>query len=356
MALRERGTPMPVKYWSRAGLMLTDWCNAACACCYANCSPANQQWMTAEQAITIWQSLVSASPHGCRLHLTGGEVFGRFELLLEVCRRAQQLGLGPLEAVETNGFWAQTEAVVRERLTALLQAGMESLTISADPYHQQFVPLERPRLLARIAEELLGAERVKVRWADWLANGCDTSLLDEVRRRQFFWEYAAAGRDRLTGRAGSGLNGLISLKLTENLVDISCRERLLRGRHVHIAPSGEVWPATCIGIVVGNALVQPIAEIWGNLEAEWAEMPIIGSLCLHGLGELLASAGQCGFLPCPSGYGTHCQLCYALREHMHRLGKAGPWLGPASVYAAGDATDADPGRKDVSGTMSSGMA
>ena len=37
--------PMVVKYWSRAGIMLTDWCSAACACCYAACSPRGVQWL-----------------------------------------------------------------------------------------------------------------------------------------------------------------------------------------------------------------------------------------------------------------------------------------------------------------------
>ena len=75
---------MPVKYWSRAGLMLTDWCNAACACCYANCDGRGSRWMAPDEVLAIWADLIAAAPGGCRVHLTGGEVFGRFEYLLDV--------------------------------------------------------------------------------------------------------------------------------------------------------------------------------------------------------------------------------------------------------------------------------
>ena len=38
--------PMPVKYWSFAGLMLTYWCNARCASCYLRCGPERGEEMT----------------------------------------------------------------------------------------------------------------------------------------------------------------------------------------------------------------------------------------------------------------------------------------------------------------------
>ena len=100
---------MPVKYWSFAGIMLTYWCSARCRCCYLCCSPDRHERMTAEQAVEVWRQLRAASPHGCRVHLTGGEPFGDWELLIDVCRRAAREGLQPLEKVETNAFWATEE-------------------------------------------------------------------------------------------------------------------------------------------------------------------------------------------------------------------------------------------------------
>ena len=322
---------MPVKHWGRAGLMLTDWCNAACACCYACCGPAGQTWMSLEEALRVWQGLVQASPHGCRVHLTGGEAFGRYDHLLAVCQAAARAGLGPLEAVETNGFWAADEALVRRRLAELSAAGMGRLTVSADPYHQQFVPIDRVRALARVAGEVLGSHRVRIRWTDWLSQGFNTDNIPAPKRRELFAQYAAAGRDRITGRAAWELGGLLALKPLGELDDNPCGDRLLRSRGVHVAPTGEVWLATCIGVAAGNALNRPVASLWRELADGWARHPVIGPLSQSGPVGLLASVGE-GFVPNPSGYHTKCHLCFELRRHLARRRELAEWIGPGGVY------------------------
>ncbi len=321
-----------MKYWSRAGLMLTDWCNAACACCYANCSPAGSTWLSTDQALAIWADLIAASAHGCRVHLTGGEVFGRFDDLIDLCTQAQRRALGPLEAVETNGFWATDPATVRSRVEALDGVGVERLTVSADPYHQQYVPIERPRLLVRVAEEVLGSDRVRVRWRRWLDEGRDTDSMSPDDRGAFFRAYASEGADRFTGRAADGLDGEIVLKPAAEFDDKPCRERILRGRHVHIAPSGDIWPATCIGIVVGNALDDGVARTWDRLYRQWNKMPLIEVLSRRGPGGLLDEARRVGFEPRPAGYAGKCQLCFHLRRYLHGAGLGDGCLGPAGVY------------------------
>ncbi len=324
---------MQVKYWTRAGLMLTDWCNASCACCYANCSPRGGTWLTAEAAIAIWESLAQVSPHGWRIHLTGGEPFGRFELLLQVGRLARQKNLA-LESIETNAFWADNDYEIIDRLEALDEAGMDRLAISADPYHQQFVPIERVRRLATLAKEVLGSQRVRVRWEDWLAEGRDTFDLSDDDRLKLFQEYASGKRDRLIGRAARGLERNLPKFPPEVFDGDNCVEKLLRGRHVHIAPTGEVWPATCIGICLGNVLKEPARTIWERLESGWAQMSILGPLCRCGPVGLMDEAIKTGYVPRSEGYAGKCQLCYDLRLHFLRK-NVQPWrneLGPASVY------------------------
>jgi hypothetical protein len=329
-----RGKPMEVKYWTRAGLMLTDWCNAACACCYANCGPGGREWLDAAAALRIWRGLIQASPHGCRIHLTGGEPFGNFDLLLSVCRLARQEGLGPLESVETNGYWADDDSRTREHLQSLDQAGMGRLVISADPYHQQFVPIDRARRLAAVAKETLGANRVRVRWEDWLAEGCDVADLSAEQRAAVFAQYAAGGRERLTGRAADGIAGALPKHPPEAFEGDDCADRLLRGRHVHVSPTGEVWPATCVGIAIGNALQEDAPQIRARLADSWRQMSVLGPLCQRGPTGLMDAASQTGFAPRHGGYATKCQLCFDLRRHLVQR-RAAPWrhqLGPRRLY------------------------
>jgi len=331
---------MPVKHWSFAGLLLTDGCNAACASCYLCCGPENTRWMSAADALAFWRQLAEASPHGCRVHLTGGEPFGDWPLLLEVCRRAGEQGVmarAPLDKVETNAFWATGAAIVRDRLRALDARGMQRFAISADPYHQQFVPIERCRLAARVAEELLGADRVQVRWRSWLDHGHDTAHLPADRRAALFAAYAAGGADRLAGRAAAEIAPLLSPKPADHYADMPCRSVLLRGRHVHVWPDGAVMPGVCAGILLGRARAEgggpAMADLWRRLDEEHEARPVVSALARGGPVELLPAAEKSGYRR-REGYAGKCHLCWELRAFLHKAGLHHDELGPARAYAA----------------------
>jgi len=322
---------MPVKHWSAAGLVLTYWCNARCASCYLCCGPEDHAWMSADDAIEHWRQLASASPHGCRVHLTGGEPFGNWPLLIEVARRAKAEGLGPLDKVETNAFWADDEGEARQRLAALDEAGMRRLTISADPYHQQFVPIDRCRLLAAAAVEVLGPGRVQVRWPDWLEHGFDTAAMSPQDREALFVRYATQGRDRLNGRAAGLLAGHPQQKTLKELADENCREPLLRSRHVHIDPDGLVMPGTCAGIVLGIAGPETIQAIWSSLDRDHADRPVVGALAARGPVGLLEMGLVAGYSPRES-YAGKCQLCWEIRGRLAAGGLHDGELSPRWMY------------------------
>jgi len=353
---------MPVKYWTFAGLLLTYWCNARCASCCLCGAPSAGGDMSVEDALAIWAGLQSASIHGCRIHIGGGEPFGRWPTLIELARRARRQHLGPLEAVETNAFWASDSRTVRDRLAALDEAGMGRLTISADPYHQQFVPMERVRLAARLGREILGPDRVRVRWRDWLAEGFDTDRLTPAERRSAFAAYAQKGRDRPTGRAADELAGLLPLRPAEEYADSACKERLLRSRHVHVDGEGIIFPGTCAGIILGRTRGESsIPKIWQALTARFADisqvtcgrsgrreeaeeipnagagrlgLDVVRTLARLGPVALMAAAERCGYRPRPGGYAGKCHLCWDVRRWLFENGHLVEQLGPQWVYRA----------------------
>ena len=289
--------------------------------------------MSPADALRIWEQLQSACPHGCRVHLTGGEPFGDWPGLIEIARGAHARNLGPLEKVETNAFWATDEAQIRERIIALDEAGMGKLGISADPFHQQFVPIARPRLLARIAGELLGPERVQVRWWDWLESGCDTADLPEDDRRKLFVDWLGTRRDRLNGRAAATLGQLLPLQPPESFAEANCREALLRGRHVHICPDGTVTPGVCAGIMLGRATGaenHSIADIWRQLDGDHAGRAVVGTLAAAGPVGLMELARQHGFAPA-AGYASKCHLCWAVRQYLVGKGLFSEELEPSAA-------------------------
>lgn len=321
---------MPVKYWSSAGLVLTYNCTAACASCYLGCSPRGDESIDVETALEHWRQLAAASPHRCRIHLTGGEPFTDWPGLIDLCRRAQREALRPLEKVETNASWAQDEAVVAQRVRELDEAGMETLAISADPYHQQFVPIERCRLAARVAAALLGPARVQVRWRDWLDDGFDTAPMSGADRVKLFARYAAGGRDRLSGRAAASLAAHLPLRDFSEFADKPCSEMLLRGRGVHVDPRGRIMPGTCAGLVLG--VIGPhatVSDIWHALAQELPDRAVLSRLCRGGPEELARYAMDLGFIP-RQGYCSKCHLCWDVRAFLHARG-AGE-LEPAWMY------------------------
>ncbi len=333
---------MPVKHWSFAGLMLSYRCDARCASCYVGCGPERRGWARPESVLAAWRGLIDASPHGCRVHLTGGEPFGNWPLLIELAGRAREEGLAPLEKVETHAGWAVDDGIVRERVAALADAGMEKLSVSCDPYHQQFVPIRRVRRAVRVAEEQLGADRVQVRWRDWLRNGFDTDDLTPEHRTSLFREYALRGRDRMNGRAADVLGPAVARKTPGSLADMCCREPLLRGRHVHVDPDGRVTPGVCAGIVIGRIGPETPGELWRRLDADWAERPLLSTLAIRGPVGLMDEATRHGYEPA-ARYASKCHLCWDVRRFLARRGLHAGELGPAELYEPAPAPDAPAG-------------
>ena len=75
---RETPTAAELAVWEYAGLLLTYWCNARCACCYVYGGPDRGGSMSVDTAVSLWRSLDRlASQHGkrMRIHLSGGEPF-----------------------------------------------------------------------------------------------------------------------------------------------------------------------------------------------------------------------------------------------------------------------------------------
>jgi len=324
--------------------------------------------MNVDAALDLWRGLIQASPHGCRVHLSGGEPFGDWDKLIELCRRAKSEGLGPLEKVETNAFWATDEATVREKVAALDDAGMQKLGISCDPYHQEFVPIERCRLAARVAGEMLGEDRVQVRWRDWLEGGLDVLGMSESQRAALLAEYAASRRERLNGRAADVLARHLPCQPMEAFADNSCHESLLRSRHVHVDGAGRVMPGTCAGILLGTLSPSAgIGEIWRRLvedisdndsEIENCESrtaneqpesqrifpirdsrlatrdsrPVVGTLAKSGPYGLAQAARAAGFQPRAQGYAGKCHLCWDVRRFLALRGDHADELGPTWLY------------------------
>lgn len=365
--------PLRLKHWTFAGLLITYWCNARCAFCYVYSGPNKKgPTLTVDQALSFWRSLNrlleedglkidgGGAPLPCKIHFAGGEPFYDFDRLLAIANAAKSAGLKHFEKVETNAFWAKDAAETRRRLQLLKDAGMQMLMISADVYHQEFVPVERCRRAADIAREILGDQGVRVRWWDSLQVEQDVLALPEPQRRHAFADALVRHRERLLGRAADQLADLYECHPPEHFRQQHCAEATLASKHVHIDAYGNVFPGVCSGIIWGRIaspaatpLLAPspptpetpaadpavwpsrfpsIHTLWRYAAAWWPKHPIIGRVVEGGSYRLYEFARDQGFVARSGGYANKCHLCHDVRRWLYHHGFFASTLGPEEVY------------------------
>lgn len=319
-----------------AGLLVTDFCPARCRHCYVSSGPEGRRWMTVEAARGHFAALARRGVSFEGIHVGGGEPFGRgteedFARLLGIVRAAREAGLEGLGYVETGGAWATDADRVSRRLRALADAGMRQLAISADPYHQEFIPAERVRLLYEVAANILPSGGVRARRWRWLQSPQDVAAMGENERKSLFQSTLERYPERMTGRAAEELAPLVGRVPIGEVPDDGCAKALLASGHVHVDPEGWVYPGTCVGITLGRATAErPLDELLcGWRVGDW---PRIALLAAGGPKRLLDEAERDGFEADPAGYAGKCHLCWSVRRHLVQSGAGGEDFAPESLY------------------------
>lgn len=318
------------KRWRSVGLILTYKCNCSCEYCYYACDPDKGGLMPLDMAIETWEALIRLAGDNARIHLTGGEPFLYYDHMTKILEAAQKLDLGPTDMIETNGYWAVNDAVVKERLTRLDRLGMQRLKISCDLYHQQFVDIALVQRLARVANEMLGPERVLVRWQAYLDDPKDLAKLSDAELQQ---AKANAAKDfpcRFNGRAACGLADVLSTKTVADLSPLNCRQAFMDAKGVHIDPEGHVFSSTCSGIIVGNVSERPLDRIWAKFHPK--KYPLVSTLYDRGPAGLLQAAEDQGYSP-RDLYASKCHLCSHVRQYFVTRGMCPQVVGPPDCYA-----------------------
>ncbi|MCP4612869.1 MAG: radical SAM protein [Planctomycetes bacterium] len=317
------------KLWSSAGLLLTYKCNCVCEFCYYNCSPEKNGLMPVETAISAWRSLKILAGDRAKIHITGGEPFLYWERLQEILDQAGNQNLGKVDLIETNGFWATNEKVIRQRLKRLDELGMNRFKISTDPFHLEYVDIKLIHRLAAIATEVLGPERVLVRWQKYLDEPSEKKSLSPAEREQ---KYINAMKDypcRFTGRAAGKLAELAASQPVEKLASLNCKSDFLGAKGVHIDPFGNVFSGTCSGIIFGNTNQTKLEDIWKQFGPDVNKF--INTLFNFGPYGLLDESGRVGYQK-EKVYASKCHLCTSIRQFYSTSGLEESVIGPAECY------------------------
>lgn len=317
------------KLWRSAGLMLTYKCSASCEFCYYHCTPEKGGLMSVEIAIAAWRSLKIIAGNAAKIHLTGGEPFLYWDRLVEILTEGRRQDLGPVDLVETNGSWATSESLVEARLSMLRDLGVRRLKVSADPFHQEYVDIERVRRVVSTAKRVFGPDRVLVRWEEYLS---DDNIGWHRQAKLADGECMATYHDhpfRFTGRAADRLGNLLASKPVEVFANVNCLGDFLGAKGVHIDPHGNVFSGTCSGIIVGNLKDASLDELWKQFDPH--ADTFVGTLCREGPYGSLKRAISLGYQPL-GAYADKCHLCTNIRQFLLERGQEASAIGPRDCY------------------------
>jgi organic radical activating enzyme len=317
------------KIWRSAGLMITYKCNCSCEFCYYNCSPEKSGLMSEDVFFNSWQGLKNIAGGSAKIHITGGEPFLYFEHLVDILEKAKKQKFGETDLLETNGYWAKDNNITEKRLRLLDKLHINRLKISCDPFHQEYVDIEPVRRLAEIAEDILGSERVMVRWRDYLDKPLNLKEFTPQRCREYYKKTMREYPCRFTGRAADKLAPLVSSDTIEQISERDCSKSFLASKGVHIDPFGNVFSGTCSGIIVGNVAGEPLDKVWSRFNP--AGDTIIGTLFNNGPAGLYEYAQSCGY-ESEDVYAGKCHLCSSVRQFFVDKGLFEDEIGPSQCY------------------------
>ncbi|MEM3586711.1 MAG: hypothetical protein QXO71_05240, partial [Candidatus Jordarchaeaceae archaeon] len=264
------------------------------------------------------------------LHLTGGEPFLNFELLVEGVEMAESLGI-PSIFVETNAFWCSDDESVREKFIRLRKAGLDGVLVSVNPFILEQVPFERTVRAIKVGREVFGVNVIVYQdFFHW-----QFKLLS-INGRLSFEEYLRkVGVESLEfvelipmGRAVYSLGHLFHKFPAEYFFKECCRDSLTRDWHVHIDNYCNYMAGYCGGISLGDA--RRLDSIYGGIELE--EYPILECL-VTGLEKLYTlGVKEFGYNKCGEGYISKCHLCLDIRKHIAQKTKEFKELSPREFY------------------------
>jgi len=295
---------------SHGGIMANYRCTAACRHCLYACSPERTGgYITREITEEVCELLKAG---GCRsVHIGGGEPFLDFDGLLMLIKTVTRSGIR-VEYIETNAFWAADRKQITASLMELMKAGADTLCISIDPFHAEYVPVELPLTLAAACNKAgFGYFLWQERFYPMLskldhAKTHSRAQMEKLISSRYVIETARNYGLQYGGRALNIEEEYVSRMPVETIIDSKQCHCLLSGGHFHVDMFGRYIPPGCTGFVV------PLSEAVNGIPE--GKYPVYETLLSGGTAALLKYAQGRGFTADTQGYTSRCALCFHIQH------------------------------------------
>ena len=182
-----------LKNLEKIEFVVTYACTGRCRHCSEGDHDSCGAHIDAEAAADAVRKIASA--YDIKTVMTfGGEPLLYPETVCAVMRTASELEI-PRRQVITNGYFSKDEAKIREVARRLAQSGVNDLRLSADAFHQEFIPLEPVKYFAEEAKK--AAIQIKIQPA-WLVSREDENEYNK-KTRAVISEFTALGIEEADG-------------------------------------------------------------------------------------------------------------------------------------------------------------
>lgn len=302
-----------INYLVSGGLITNYKCSSKCKhCSYASSPSWPNDYITPSMADEIFSILKNLGCHS--VHIGGGEPLLQPDKLYPVLEAAKRNRIG-IEYIETNASWFKDEASAKNVLERLMENGVDTLLISIDPYHNEYVPFWKVKGLIETCS------KVNMGVFPWLMDfWSDLAALDDSKPHSlkeyaeiFGQEYLISLPRRyglnLKGRALKTYKSMMKIEPFNRILEKSAPCRLLAGvHHFHVDLYGNFIPQSCPGLSVN---LKEVSE-----GADPDKYPVLHSLESKGIGGLVELAVEkYGYKP-KSEYAGKCDLCYDIRTYL----------------------------------------
>jgi organic radical activating enzyme len=298
---------MPL-YFNALVVENTSRCNAKCAMCYQSAGPQGSDVLgkaslTVDEIKTLLDQAKEIETIHPRFHLTGGEAFLDVDSVVELIAYARSLGFLDLTTT-TNAYWANKMPRAREICRQAHEAGMTSMEISWDFWHQPYIPAEAVSNCVLACYEFgiesnLRLLSSKTHTIDEALSALTPQALELVSR-------ITCGPVFPTGRAAKTLDP--GELYSQGTLNDNCHTYL----NLTVNARGSVFPC-CAGIdqttgeLFGNIREVPLNRIVQSMNRS----PMLRTIVFAGIGALVPVLEEAG-RKIGSDYKSICHLCWSI--------------------------------------------
>lgn len=318
------------------GVILTYQCNSACKHCLYNCGPRWEREPMSEENLSAALDAVVSWPRPPQVHLTGGEPFIHFDLLLHGVHEAVSRGIACY--VETSASWCVDEQETIARFRTLREAGLQAVLISCSPFHAEKIPPVRTLRAIQAVMEVFGGRGLIVYQAEYLnlIQRHDVDLPMPLSHYEQEFGREEAGRILWQaygiisgGRSGYALGHLVPSYPAETFARATCANEILYAHHSHFDLYGNYISGFCGGLSIGSwrDLPQVIEDFRARRYPDLIQILI--SKGPYGLS--LYAMDKFDYETRSVGYAGKCHLCVDVRRHLVEQGEF-PELQPHGFY------------------------